>query len=134
VNVSGLSHLEWGIEEFRLHWGDWQWPDDASHSAATGTMVPFAPMVALHELGISQAQVYWRNWPDTETPCGICGLARPESGVDPCLGFIPGVLHACCGHGADTLAYFMRSDRHTVWAFDALDWFDVLGIGPKVAA
>lgn len=31
--------------------------------------------------------------------CGHCGLFWGESLHDPCLGTIPGVLAACCGHG-----------------------------------
>lgn len=31
--------------------------------------------------------------------CPTCKLVRPENGHDPCLGELPGVLNACCGHG-----------------------------------
>jgi len=31
--------------------------------------------------------------------CGYCALEYGESLHDPCLGHIPGVLAACCGHG-----------------------------------
>jgi len=31
--------------------------------------------------------------------CPICGLTRQEDYYDPCLGKLPGVEYACCGHG-----------------------------------
>lgn len=36
--------------------------------------------------------------------CGKCE-AICGNGPDPCLGYIPGVSHACCGHGRDSGAY-----------------------------
>lgn len=37
--------------------------------------------------------------------CNHCGLQWGESLHDPCLGQIPGVLSACCGHGDPTKRY-----------------------------
>ncbi len=37
------------------------------------------------------------EWPDR--PCGHCGLANTPEGHDACLGTLPGVSNACCGHG-----------------------------------
>ncbi len=31
--------------------------------------------------------------------CARCGKRPTKEGYDACLGFIPGVLFACCGHG-----------------------------------
>lgn len=33
--------------------------------------------------------------------CGRCGLANTPEGHDGCLGTLPGVRNACCGHGHD---------------------------------
>lgn len=40
-------------------------------------------------------------------PCGYCGQYgnSNEGKVDPCLGFLPGVTNACCGHGNPEDAY-----------------------------
>ena len=38
-------------------------------------------------------------------PCGHCGLASTPEGHDGCLGTLPGVANACCGHGKPTEAY-----------------------------
>lgn len=45
-----------------------------------------------------------------EKPCTCCGeLAEPE-GPDPCLGRLPGVRAACCGHGNPSEAYIILDD------------------------
>ena len=31
--------------------------------------------------------------------CPECGMVRKADGFDPCLGELPGVKYACCGHG-----------------------------------
>ena len=37
--------------------------------------------------------------------CGHCGREYGESLHDPCLGTLPGVVDACCGHGDPARAY-----------------------------
>ncbi len=34
-----------------------------------------------------------------DRPCGHCGLPNTPEGHDRCLGELPGVMNACCGHG-----------------------------------
>lgn len=47
-----------------------------------------------------------------ERPCLKCGLtAIGKYGPDPCLGFIPGITGACCGHGTTTTAKEATSDE-----------------------
>ena len=58
-------------------------------------------------------EVYWNNanseWcysdnnePYTEDrPCVRCGKKPTSEGYDACLGHIPGVKQACCGHGVE---------------------------------
>lgn len=38
-------------------------------------------------------------------PCVRCGAIFPLNEVDPCLGVLPGVDNACCGHGIQSQAY-----------------------------
>lgn len=46
-------------------------------------------------------------------PCGHCGLQRTREGHDACLGTLPGVANACCGHGEQNEAYIQYEDgRH----------------------
>jgi len=42
--------------------------------------------------------------------CGECGLFYGESLHDPCLGEIPGVIAACCGHGEPSERYGVPDD------------------------
>lgn len=45
-----------------------------------------------------------------ERPCGACGRANTPEGHDGCLGTLPGVVNACCGHGVTSEAYVMFVD------------------------
>lgn len=36
---------------------------------------------------------------DQDRPCPRCGRMPTKEGYDACLGYIPGVVSACCGHG-----------------------------------
>ena len=36
---------------------------------------------------------------DSKTPCAKCGKLPTKEGYDACLGTLPGVIDACCGHG-----------------------------------
>lgn len=40
-------------------------------------------------------------------PCKKCGASFPlgQGEVDPCLGILPGVDNACCGHGIRKQSY-----------------------------
>lgn len=40
-----------------------------------------------------------------QRPCGYCGRAITTEGYDGCLGKLPGVANACCGHGNPSDAY-----------------------------
>jgi hypothetical protein len=40
-----------------------------------------------------------------ERPCVFCGRLADLDGPDPCLGWLPGVQNACCGHGLGPSAY-----------------------------
>jgi len=43
--------------------------------------------------------------PGEERPCAACGRRCAWGEPDPCLGWLPGVRNACCGHGVDPGAY-----------------------------
>jgi len=38
---------------------------------------------------------------DTNRACKKCGMPPTEDGHDACLGNIPNVKYACCGHGVE---------------------------------
>jgi len=68
-----------------------------------------------------------------ERPCVRCGAAAAPDGPDPCLGMLPNVVSACCGHGVEEpyLKFHLSDDRHTGLRGDAaLDYFRAQGGGP----
>lgn len=40
-----------------------------------------------------------------QRPCGHCGRHNTAEGHDGCIGTLPGVWNACCGHGQPRMAY-----------------------------
>ncbi len=38
-------------------------------------------------------------------PCGYCGKDNTPEGHDGCLGTLPDVMNACCGHGNTNETY-----------------------------
>jgi hypothetical protein len=53
--------------------------------------------------------------------CAHCGGDRQNDKPDPCLGMLPGVAGACCGHGDPSRAYVMlRAEGYpTLYAGEA---------------
>jgi hypothetical protein len=51
----------------------------------------------------------------TVRPCVACGLVF--EGHDPCLGTLPGVSNACCGHGVPSEAYIQFENGVTIHGF-----------------
>ncbi|HUX17139.1 MAG TPA: hypothetical protein VMW52_11750, partial [Phycisphaerae bacterium] len=65
------------------------------------------------------AHAYVRGWPirfngrrwvnedgrtiDERRPCRRCNRRPTPEGHDACLGKLPGVISACCGHGVEPL-------------------------------
>ena len=43
-------------------------------------------------------------------PCAECGRERQHDQPDPCLGWLPGVKFACCGHGFEGFGYIVHED------------------------
>ena len=57
-----------------------------------------------------------------ERDCGYCERETTPEGHDPCLGTLPGVVNACCGHGEDAEAYVMLESGHTIRGSKAIEW------------
>lgn len=68
---------------------------------------------------------------DSERPCGHCGLADTPEGHDGCLGTLPGVRNACCGHGEERCAYIQFDDGRRVGGKEAVGLFGGLKVGAK---
>ena len=67
---------------------------------------------------------------DTMTPtvnnqrnCGECGKANTLDGHDGCLGGLPNVMNACCGHGDIKDAYVQYMDGSCDTGYKAFEEF-----------
>lgn len=49
--------------------------------------------------------------------CGHCGKENTKEGYDGCLGALPGVKNACCGHDVRGEAYIVFDSGLTVRNF-----------------
>jgi len=72
---------------------------------------------------------------DTEEPtvsgnskraCGVCSEHRTKEGHDACLGTLPGLMNACCGHGVEDEAYVQFLDGFSVHGSDAAGIISIL--------
>lgn len=61
-----------------------------------------------------------------ERPCGHCGKFPTPEGHDACLGILPGVMNACCGHGELDEAYVQYPDSRSVHGSEAVAAIEIL--------
>lgn len=52
--------------------------------------------------------------------CPVCGLERQKPGYDPCLGKLPGVQAACCGHNSNDTTGYIWFDNDVIIYFKPL--------------
>ena len=50
-------------------------------------------------------------------PCIKCGKLFKDTQVDPCLGILPGVDNACCGHGVRERSYIRFTNGVVITEF-----------------
>jgi hypothetical protein len=55
--------------------------------------------------------------------CGFCNLPNTEEGHDGCLGILPEVMNACCGHGNTLVAYIQYKDGTCIYGEAAIAVF-----------
>lgn len=53
-------------------------------------------------------------------PCGHCGKYNTIENYDGCIGFIPGAINACCGHGQKDEAYIQFSNNICIYGKKAM--------------
>ena len=59
-----------------------------------------------------------------ERTCGRCGEATKADGHDPCIGSLPGVSNACCGHGVLEEAYVQLDSGTRLSGIKAVAFFE----------
>ena len=65
--------------------------------------------------------IYCDNKQDitTKRECPFCGKYETSEGHDPCIANLPGVKHACCGHGI-MKTYIVYEDYGDKIEFDTI--------------
>lgn len=71
------------------------------------------------------------TWRDR--PCGHCGKGWSAAGHDGCLGTLPGVSNACCGHGLVGDAYVVLACGKRFAGEEAIAWIAEWGRGPETS-
>lgn len=72
------------VRGHEIHWGNGEW------------------------LFSDTAEPVSRTW--KQRPCGHCNTASTPEGHDGCIGRLPGVMNACCGHGESKSTYIQFTD------------------------
>jgi hypothetical protein len=57
--------------------------------------------------------------------CGHCNLPFTKEGHDGCIGILPSVLNACCGHGNINDAYVQFEDSSVIRGQKAIDHIEI---------
>lgn len=106
-----LAEERWGeervgqMERERGHWVAYLWPEGVT---------PYQPDEG--EWPWTEAHFVDTGEPYDETqpvPCDACQERCYPDQPDACLGWVPGVSYACCGHGQGT-GYFAFADGSVV--------------------
>lgn len=93
-------------------------------STSSGHTIEFAELRG-HTMYLDGGQ--WL-YADTKTPtighdrpCGYCGKPNTREGHDACLGTLPGVRNACCGHGQEDIAYIQLTNGVHIQGKEAIE-------------
>ena len=77
-----------------------------------------------HQIYIANGECFYSdtNIPTAinERKCGYCKRARTKEAHDGCLGTLPGVMNACCGHGVTSQAYVQYSLQNVIRGDEAI--------------
>ena len=88
---------------------------------------------ALHGLGLSikvetsqieqgdKEKIQFEFFQDSDRVCYECGEKAKRFEPDPCLGNLPGVTSACCGHGNPNKAYVQFTNGVVFRGFNKIE-------------
>lgn len=62
---------------------------------------------------------------DIHKECNFCGKGNTVDDHDGCLGTLPNVMNACCGHGVIEDAYVQFPDDSCIRGQEAIDWIKI---------
>lgn len=104
------------------------WVDNKGNKESRVKAVPPLDCEKMEKEGAGESPGYWiyedtgERLPATGgevRPCKKCGKLFPlgEGEIDPCLGVLPGVDNACCGHGVRESSYIRFTNGLAVVEF-----------------
>lgn len=107
------------------------WVDNKGNKETRVESIPFLDIEKLEKQDFEGLDGYWVYEDNGERlpatggkirPCKKCGKSFPlgEGEVDPCLGILPGVDNACCGHGVTEYSYIRFLNGLTVVGYEIL--------------
>lgn len=70
------------------------------------------PIIYIHEIWLYEDTKTPTD--GNERPCGRCDYPQTDEGHDGCLGTLPGIMNACCGHGQIKEAYVQFLDGSSI--------------------
>lgn len=80
--------------------------------------------------------IYTKGWFYSDTnqkvsdnPSRRCKRCKKENRMDdhdPCLGKLPHVMNACCGHGVKSFAYVQFIDKSSIHGKEAIEIIEIL--------
>ena len=56
--------------------------------------------------------------------CNFCGKKRTREGHDGCIGTLPNIMNACCGHGQNSAAYVQFWDKKCIRGEEAIKYIN----------
>ncbi len=59
---------------------------------------------------------------DKNRSCGNCGKSQTKEGHDGCIGTLPDVLNACCGHGVGNESYIQFAGKTELRGIEAVEY------------
>jgi hypothetical protein len=66
----------------------------------------------------------------SDRPCKKCGgnttIRGYDNTPDECLGYLPNVKFACCGHGKNKMAYVIFNDNSKLYGIMAIKYFNTI--------
>ena len=97
------------------------------HTAETSTPMSVYGYARGHRIDFDETDLIWR-YADTgelfdldhERPCTLCHKPPTPEGYDACLGELPGVLNACCGHGVED--GYIHYEKRPFWMTTKNNW------------
>lgn len=112
--------------------------DDDPHDATSNILVYVEPCECTAHVYAGKSAEIDRAFDEAESSaperiCGKCGKSAPWNEIDPCLGMLPRVANACCGHGNPAESYIQFENGVRLAGFTTIEYGPAIDITPQSA-